>query len=74
MTQRGGTVTKTVDCQRGGKVIASYRLSYGITLGPSTPPDLINGADGAKESLINDGFVKPPFDFTGWDFIVRNGR
>jgi hypothetical protein len=74
MTNRGGTVTKIVDCMRGGKVIVSYSLSYGITLGPSSPPDLINGAAGAKESLINDGWVKPPFDFTGWNFSVRDSR
>ncbi len=62
---------KIVDCVRNGEVIASYRLGCGITLGPSTPPDLIREA---KESLINQGLVKPPFDFAGIEFKIRGGR
>jgi hypothetical protein len=64
-----GVVKKIVDCIRNGKVIASYHLAYGITLGPSSPPDLIAAA---KDNLINDGFVKPPFDFTGLEFRIRD--
>jgi len=66
-----GIVRKIVDCLRDGKVIASYPLSYAVTIGPSTPPDLIKEA---KESLIHQGLVKPPFDFTGIEFRVREGR
>jgi hypothetical protein len=66
-----GTVTKIVDCLRNGEVIASYPLSYGITLGPSAQPDLIKEA---RESLVNQGLVKPPFDFTGIEFRIRDGR
>ena len=63
-------VKKTVDCVRDGKVIASYRLSYGVTIGPSAPPDLIKEA---RDTLINQGLVKPPFDFTGISFKIRDG-
>ena len=66
-----GTVTKIVDCVRNGEVIASCPLSYGITLGPSAQPDLIKEA---KESLINQGLVKPSFDFTGIEFKIRDDR
>jgi hypothetical protein len=69
--EMSGTVTKIVDCVRNGEVIASYRLGYGITLGPSTPPDLIGEA---KENLINQGLIKPPFDFEGIKFRIRDDR
>jgi hypothetical protein len=66
-----GMVRKIVDCLRDGKVIASYSLSYAVTLGPSAPPDLIKEA---KENLIRQGLVNPPFDFTGIEFRIRDGR
>lgn len=66
-----GVVTKIVDCIRDGTVIASYPLSYGVTLGPSAPPDLIKEA---RESLIYQGLVKPPFDFSRISFRIRDNR
>jgi len=62
-----GTVQKIVECIRDGKIIAAYKLGYGLTLGPSAPPDLIKEA---KKSLIMEGHVKPPFDFSGISFRV----
>lgn len=50
-------------------MIAAYPLSYPLTLGPLAPPDLIKEA---REQLINDGFVNPPFDFVGIDFRIRD--
>jgi len=66
-----GVVKKIVDCVRSGTVIASYPLSYAVTIGPLAPPDLIKEA---RESLIIQGLVKPPFDFTGIDFRIRDGH
>jgi hypothetical protein len=68
----GSTVLKIVDCVRNGEVIKSYPLSYGKTMGPTSPPDLIKAA---KENLIIEGLVKPPhFDFTGIEFKIRDSR
>ncbi|HEY5328288.1 MAG TPA: hypothetical protein VIJ79_00245 [Acidobacteriaceae bacterium] len=53
--------------QRWRKVFAAYPLAYGLTSGASAPPDLIQEA---KESLIMEGHVKPPFDFSGITFRV----
>ena len=66
-TGMSGTVMKIVECIRNGKVFAAYPLAYGLTLGPSATPDLIREA---KECLIREGHVKPPFDFTGISFRV----
>lgn len=55
-----GMVTKIVECVRNGEVIASYPLSYGKTMGPSAPPSTGVLIQGAKQNLINEGFVKTP--------------
>lgn len=47
-----GVVTKIVDCIRNGEVIASYTLSYGITLGLSAPPSREKLIEDAKRNLI----------------------
>ena len=60
-----------MDCIRGGQVVASYPLAYGLTAAPPPPPDLIATA---RESLILEGHVKPPFDFTGFEFRIRNAQ
>lgn len=65
-----GMIYKTVDCLRNGELIASYPLSYAITIVPSVPPDLI---EEAKASLIHEGVIKPPFDFSGMAFRIRDG-
>ncbi len=64
------TTQKIVDCIRNGQVIASYKLGYETTIGPSATPDLIATA---KENLINEELVKPPFDWSGIDFKIRSG-
>ena len=66
-----GTIRKIVECVRDsdGQVFASYPLSYRLTLGPSAPPDMIKEA---KDCLISDGFVNPPFDFRGISFRIRD--
>jgi hypothetical protein len=69
-----GMVTKIVECVRNGEVIASYPLSYGKTLGPSAPPSTGALIEEAKKNLINEGIVKPPFDFTEIEFKIWDGR
>ena len=69
-----GLVTKIVECVRNGEVIAAYPLSYGITLGRSSPPSSGALIEEAKTNLINQGFVKPPFDFSGIEFKIRDGQ
>jgi hypothetical protein len=62
-------VKKIVDCLRGGQVIGSYPLTYVITDVPSDPPDLIKEA---RDSLILEGVIKPPFDFAGIEYRIRD--
>jgi hypothetical protein len=69
-----GMVTKIVDCIRGGQVIASYTFRYAITQGPSSPPSREALIDEAKANLSNELIVKPPFDFSGIEFKIRDGR
>jgi len=62
-----GTVRKVVECIRDGKVFAAYPLAYALTQKPTAPPDLIQEA---KENLLREGHVAPPFDFSGISFRV----
>ena len=68
-----GLVMKVVDCVRNGEVIASYPLPSPITLGPSSPPSTGELIEIAQRNLIDQGLVKPPFDFTGIEFKIRGG-
>jgi hypothetical protein len=74
MAHSGDVVTKIVDCLRSGEVIASYPLSYGITLGPSSPPSSGALIEESKTNLINQRIVKPPFDFAEIEFKIRDAR
>ena len=62
-------VTRIIDCVRvrDQTIIACYRLSYELTLGPSSPPprdEFIRGRENAQ------GLANPPFE--GIEFVIRD--
>jgi hypothetical protein len=65
-------VTKIVDCVRvrDQTVIACYRLSYELTLGPSSLPPRGEFIRGAEEKLAAQGLANPPFE--GIEFVIRD--
>jgi hypothetical protein len=69
---KNGVQMKTifVDCLRDQKIIASYPLSWGITIGPSSPPSRNQLIDEAKTNLVSERLAKPPFD--GIEFRIRD--
>jgi hypothetical protein len=74
-------VTKIVDCVRvrDQTVIACYRLSHELTLGPSPPPSQGQQVvappreqfiHSAQEKLAAEGLAHPPFE--GIEFVIRD--
>ena len=65
-------VTKIVDCVRvrDQNIIASYPLSYALTLGPSSPPPREKLIADAKENLARQGLAYSPF--VGVIFVIRD--
>jgi hypothetical protein len=74
-------VTKIVDCVRvrDQTVIACYRLSHELTLGPSPPPSQgqqvvapreSNSSTRRKKSLSPKVLPTPPFE--GIEFVIRD--
>jgi hypothetical protein len=65
-------VTKIVDSVRARDqtVIACYRLSHELTLGPSSPPLREQFIRAAQEKLAAQGLAYPPFE--GIEFVIRD--
>jgi hypothetical protein len=64
-------VTKIVDCVRvrDQTVVACYRLSHELTLGPSSQPPREQFIRAAQEKLAAQGLANPPFE--GIEFVSR---
>src|SRR5580692_8863773 len=64
-------VTKIGDCVRvrDQTVVACYRLSHELTLGPSSPPPREQFIRAAQEKLAAQGLANPPFE--GIEFVSR---
>jgi hypothetical protein len=58
-----------VNCRKDGKIIASYELGYGITLGLSAAPTRQQAIEEAKVNLSNERIAIPPF--AGIEFDVQ---
>jgi hypothetical protein len=55
-------VQVSVECWRGGKLLASYSMEYVVTLGaPATTPTESFISE-AKTNLSNERLAQPPFD------------
>jgi hypothetical protein len=66
-----GDANVIVECLRDGKVIASYPFLCPGTADRSATPDKAALIEEAKEKLVEQGFVRPPFGYKGIEFKIR---
>jgi hypothetical protein len=66
-----GVVPVIINCRRAGKLIKSYEMGYGETLGPSTPPSDESFINEAKTALTNDGLARPPYADIQFEVVRR---
>lgn len=68
-----GLVMRIVDCFKDGKLVVSYEMPHGVSIGRTVPKSDAELIADAKVNLSDEEYVLPPFDYTGWTFKVRAG-